>query len=75
LDNRRQQTTADSIVRALRRHGVEFIFGQSIPTQIHLAGPRYGIRSVTYRTENAGGAAALARQPPAWQGTSGGRYA
>ena len=39
---------------ALRRHGVNTIFGQSIPTQIHLAAPAYGIAQIGYRTEHAG---------------------
>jgi acetolactate synthase-1/2/3 large subunit len=39
---------------ALKRHGVELVFGQSIPSQLHLAAPDCGIRQITYRTENAG---------------------
>ncbi|MBW3097220.1 acetolactate synthase catalytic subunit [Pseudohoeflea coraliihabitans] len=43
---------------ALKRHGVEVIFGQSIPSALFLAAPEYGIRQVGYRTENAGAAMA-----------------
>ena len=39
---------------ALRRHGVKTVFGQSIPTQIHLAAPAHGIAQIGYRTEHAG---------------------
>lgn len=39
---------------ALKRHGVEVIFGQSIPAALFLATPDYGIRQIGYRTENAG---------------------
>ena len=39
---------------ALKRHGVEIMFGQSIPSLIYLATPDYGIEQITYRTENAG---------------------
>jgi acetolactate synthase-1/2/3 large subunit len=49
---------AEVIAAGLARHGVEVLFGQSIPPQIHLATPAFGIRSITYRTENAGGAMA-----------------
>jgi acetolactate synthase I/II/III large subunit len=39
---------------ALRRHGVEVIFGQSIPAALFIVAPEFGIRQVGYRTENAG---------------------
>jgi acetolactate synthase-1/2/3 large subunit len=39
---------------ALRRHGVEVIFGQSIPAALLLMTPEFGIRQIGYRTENAG---------------------
>jgi acetolactate synthase-1/2/3 large subunit len=39
---------------ALARHGVALVFGQSIPSQLHLAAPEFGIRQIAYRTENAG---------------------
>jgi acetolactate synthase-1/2/3 large subunit len=47
-------TAAQVFAAALRRHGVEHIFGQSIPSALILAAPDYGIRQVGYRTENAG---------------------
>src|SRR3546814_12403583 len=45
---------AHAFAAALKRHGVEVIFGQSIPAALFLATPEYGIRQVGYRTENAG---------------------
>src|SRR5262245_18884363 len=51
---RRNATVAQAMAAALRRHGVELMFGQSIPSQLHLAAPDCGIRQIAYRTENAG---------------------
>jgi acetolactate synthase-1/2/3 large subunit len=51
---RRNATVAQTMAAALRRHGVELVFGQSIPSQLHLATPDCGIRQIAYRTENAG---------------------
>ncbi len=51
---RRNATVAQAMAMALKRHGVELLFGQSIPSQLHLAAPDCGIRQMTYRTENAG---------------------
>jgi acetolactate synthase I/II/III large subunit len=48
----------DSFLDALRRHGVEVMFGQSIPSRLHLRAPAYGMRQIGYRTENAGAAMA-----------------
>ncbi len=45
---------AHVMAQALARHGVEVIFGQSIPAALFLAAPAYGIRQIGYRTENAG---------------------
>lgn len=45
---------AHVMAQALKRHGVEVIFGQSIPAALFLATPHYGIRQIGYRTENAG---------------------
>lgn len=42
------------MAQALKRHGVEVIFGQAIPAALFLAAPHYGIRQIGYRTENAG---------------------
>lgn len=47
-------TAAERFALALRRHGVELIFGQSIPSQIHLAAEAMGMTQIAYRTENAG---------------------
>ncbi len=51
-------TAADLIASALRRHGVEVMFSQSLPSAVVLACEDAGIRQITYRTENAGGAMA-----------------
>jgi len=51
-------TGADAIAAAFARHGVNVVFGQSIPSAFHLAAPAHGIRQAAYRTENAGGAMA-----------------
>ncbi|HZZ11588.1 MAG TPA: acetolactate synthase catalytic subunit [Paraburkholderia sp.] len=39
---------------ALRRHGVEYLFGQSNPPALTLAAEDLGIRQIGYRQENAG---------------------
>ena len=49
---------ADRLAKALVRHGVEVIFGQSLPSALMLAAEDAGIRQFVYRTENAGGAMA-----------------
>ncbi len=51
---RRNATVAQALAAALQRHGVELVFGQSIPSLLHLAIPDLGIRQIAYRTENAG---------------------
>ena len=51
LDN----TVSHAIVRALKRHGVELTFGQSLPSMLHLAAEQAGMKQIAYRTENAGG--------------------
>jgi len=48
------QTVAAAIAAAFKRHGVDIVFGQSLPSQFFLATPLYGIRQLAYRTENAG---------------------
>lgn len=53
-----RRTGAHVFAAALQRHGVEVIFGQSLPTLLILAAPDYGIRQIGYRTENAGAAMA-----------------
>ena len=54
----RSNTVVDAIARALVRHGVTEIFGQSLPSAFFIAAEKAGIRQVMYRTENAGGAMA-----------------
>src|SRR5262245_24159075 len=49
---------AHIVARALQRHGVEVVFGQSLPSAFHLVAPECGIRQIAYRTENAGAAMA-----------------
>ena len=55
---RPNDTAAHAMAAALRRHGVEVIFGQSIPSALFLVAPEFGIRQIGYRTENAGAAMA-----------------
>ena len=43
---------------AFARHGVDTIFGQSIPSKFFLTTPEFGIRQCAYRAENAGAAMA-----------------
>lgn len=50
-----QNTAAHAITRALIRHGVTHVFGQSIPSLLMLTCEEMGITQVGYRTENAGG--------------------
>jgi len=49
---------AHVFARALKRHGVELMFGQSLPSALYLVTPEFGIRQIAYRTENAGAAMA-----------------
>src|SRR5712691_2235514 len=49
---------AHLFARALKRHGVEVMFGQSLPSALYLVTPEFGIRQIAYRTENAGAAMA-----------------
>jgi acetolactate synthase-1/2/3 large subunit len=51
-------TVAERIAFALRRHGVDIIFAQSLPSAVILAAEAIGIRQVAYRQENMGGAMA-----------------
>ena len=51
-------TVAQRIAFALKRHGVEIIFAQSLPSAVILAAEAIGIRQVAYRQENMGGAMA-----------------
>jgi acetolactate synthase-1/2/3 large subunit len=52
------RTVAEALVGCLKRHGVEVLFSQSLPSAAILAAEDAGIRQFTYRTENAGGAMA-----------------
>ncbi|MET4690671.1 acetolactate synthase catalytic subunit [Sinorhizobium fredii] len=52
------ETVAERIAKILRRHDVEFIFGQSLPSAVILAAEAIGIRQIAYRQENMGGAMA-----------------
>ncbi|WP_413725294.1 acetolactate synthase catalytic subunit [Sodalis sp. RH16] len=54
LSDAQRRTGAHIFAAALRRHGVDVIFGQSIPAALFLAIPHYGIRQIGYRAENAG---------------------
>ena len=48
-------TVAHRIVQGLQRHGVTCMFGQSLPSMLHLAAQEAGIRQIAYRQENTGG--------------------
>jgi len=48
-------TVANALAAAMKRHGVEVVFEQSIPSAFVHALPGAGIKQVGYRTENAGG--------------------
>ena len=54
-NNIANSSVAVAMVAAFRRHGVEVMFGQSIPSAVHLVAPQFSIRQIGYRTENAGG--------------------
>ena len=47
-------TNAERIAHALKRHGVEYIFGQSNPPGVASACEAIGIRQIGYRAENTG---------------------
>lgn len=48
-------TVAHRIAASLQRHGVTHLFGQSLPSLVHLASREYNIKQVAYRQENTGG--------------------
>jgi len=52
------QTVAECIAKALKRHGVDTLFAQSLPSAVVLAAEAIGIRQIAYRQENMGGAMA-----------------
>lgn len=49
-----KMTNAEVVADCLKRHGVEYLFGQSNPSKITLACIDRGIRQIGYRQENAG---------------------
>lgn len=51
-------TVADALAQRMWDHGTREIFAQSLPSKLILAAEKQGIRQVSYRTENAGGAMA-----------------
>ena len=51
-------TVAGALARGLVRHKVATVFGQSLPSALHLACKGVGIKQTWYRTENGGGAMA-----------------
>lgn len=55
IDKPSQETVAIALAASLKRHGVDTVFGQSLPSALHLVAPDFGLRQVNYRTENAGG--------------------
>lgn len=46
---------AHRLAGALKRHGVTRLFGQSLPSMVHLAAESLGMQQVAYRSENTGG--------------------
>lgn len=58
MTNAVTETVAERIARILRRHQVEVIFAQSLPSAVILAAEAVGIRQIAYRQENMGGAMA-----------------
>lgn len=48
-------TAAHRIVACLKRHEVTCMFGQSLPSLVHLVGKDAGISQIAYRQENTGG--------------------
>jgi acetolactate synthase-1/2/3 large subunit len=55
LDHHIANTTgAFVLAAALKRNGVEVLFGQSIPSALYIIAPEFGMRQVGFRTENAG---------------------
>ncbi|HLU79456.1 MAG TPA: thiamine pyrophosphate-binding protein, partial [Burkholderiaceae bacterium] len=49
------ESAAHRLAAALARHGVTHLFGQSLPSMVHLAGKEFGISQIAYRQENTGG--------------------
>lgn len=53
-----KQTVAEVVVETLKRHGVDVMFSQSLPSAVLLAAEDRNIEQFMYRTENAGTAMA-----------------
>ncbi len=47
--------TSEALAVGLARHGVKFTFSQCFPVRTQHVAPKYGIRQIGFRTENAGG--------------------
>ncbi|WPB59472.1 acetolactate synthase catalytic subunit [Xylophilus sp. GOD-11R] len=43
------------MAEGLARHGVTHLFGQSLPSMVHLAARELGMKQIAYRQENTGG--------------------
>ena len=54
MSSSKKLTNAEKFAAALKRNGVEYIFGQSNPTKIMLASMDLGIRQIAFRQENSG---------------------
>lgn len=50
--------TSEALAAGLARHGVTVMFSQCFPVRTQHVAPKYGIRQIGFRTENAGGAMA-----------------
>ena len=47
--------TSEALAVGLARHGVTLTFSQCFPVRTQHVAPKYGIRQIGFRTENAGG--------------------
>jgi acetolactate synthase-1/2/3 large subunit len=50
--------TSEALAVGLARHGIKVTFSQCFPVRTQHVAPKYGIRQIGFRTENAGGAMA-----------------
>ncbi len=48
-------SVAHRVAAGMARHGVTCLFGQSLPSMVHLAAKGFGLRQIAYRQENTGG--------------------
>ena len=53
-----RRTVAQTIAACLVRHGIRYVFSQSLPSAVALALEDLGVTQIAYRTENAGAAMA-----------------